>query len=283
MRLVRLIAAVFAVGLTGFIVATTLLYLEQDRLIFRPPSIVVTETENDYFEKTAITTSDGETLAALHHPAKTGETTILVFHGNAGAAVYQRPRGALLVEAGFGVLLAEYRGYPGSTGTPSQEGLFADARATYDFLKQDSSGPVALYGSSLGAAVAVQLATERAVSALVLEAPFDSMLAVAQRRYPWVPVAPLLKHAFRSDLQIAKVTAPILIMHGQKDNVVPLEHGKRLAGLAPQGTAFVEMSGAGHNDLATYGSIDRAIEFFKSAAASQFVPEKLSPAAKPDS
>jgi len=243
--------------------AVGILYLLQERLIFPAPDIAVPAINEGGFSSVLIKTPDGETLLALHHPAEDGEVTIMVFHGNADAAIYQGQKGVALAEAGFGVLLVEYRGYPGSTGSASEGGLFIDGRAAYDFIAGQTEGPIGLYAHSLGTGVAVKLASEREVFAVVLESPFDSLMAVAQRRMPWLPMGWLLKHKFRSDQVIDKVKAPILMIHGRQDKVIPIQHGKRLEELAPEGVRFLEIKDAGHNNLAQFGSIQEAISFFE--------------------
>ncbi len=238
-------------------------FVLQDRLIFPAPNIVIPTFPGDGFEPVSIPTPDGETLAAFYHPPEDGEATVLVFHGNGDAAIYQEIKGTALAQAGFGVLLAEYRGYAGSTGKPSEKGLFIDGRASYDFVREQTPQPIGLYAHSLGTAVAVNLASERPVFALVLESPFDSLEAVAQRHFPWLPVSLFLKHRFQSDRVIADVQAPLLMMHGSRDNVVPIERGIRLVELANSETKFLEIDGAGHNDLARFGTVDKAIEFLR--------------------
>ncbi|MEM7289000.1 MAG: alpha/beta fold hydrolase, partial [Pseudomonadota bacterium] len=194
--------------------------------------------------------------------AENDEATILIFHGNGDAAILQQAKGETLVNAGFGVLLVEYRGYPGSTGHPSEHGLYEDARSAYDFVSKSANGPVGLYAHSLGTGVAVNLATERDIFAVVLESPYDSIQAVAQGLYWYFPVSFLLKHKFLSDEKIEKVTAPILAMHGLKDTVIPIEHGRALAERASKQMLFEEIEGAGHNDLASFGTELRAATFF---------------------
>ena len=260
---------IIAAGLTAYLFAVGYLYFSQDKLIFpvRPSDTENAADEN--FEKVLIKTPDGETVFGLHHPSEPGEATIIVFHGNASSAVRQKRRGARLIKDGFGVLLAGYRGYPGSSGKPSETGLFIDAKASYDFIQSEREQPIALYGHSLGTGVATYLATQRDVFAMVLEAPFNSVAAVAADRYSWVPVLALIKHDFQSDEHIQKVKAPILIMHGDRDDTVPLEYGKRLYAKAPEGTKFVVIEGLGHSGFWRFGSEDRAIKFIKNALSTE--------------
>lgn len=254
-----------------------LLYALQDRMIFPVPNLDRMPEPPSEFTEVAINTPDGETLFGLFRPPSASSPTIIVFHGNADAAAFQHAKADALSQAGFGVLLAEYRGYPGSTGRPSEAGLYVDATSAYDFVRAQTPGPVGVYGHSLGAAVAIHLASVRDVYALVLESPFDSLLAVAKRHYPWVPaIQKLLKHPFRSDLIISDVTSPILILHGAEDRIVPAEHAQTLLEHAPPKTQFRDIKGAGHNDLARYGSIDMAVAFFKDSEAA------LNPQEAPD-
>ena len=119
-----------------------------------------------------------------------------------------------------------YRGYAGSTGRPTEAGLIADARAAYDFaVKRYGAERIVLWGESLGTGVALALAAERPVARIVLEAPFLSAVDIAAGVYPYVPVRWLMKDQFRSDLRVAKVTAPVLVLHGDRDNVVPISSG----------------------------------------------------------
>lgn len=251
------------------LVPLTLMFALQERLIFPAPSLDRMPQFPADFSDVAVQSSDGETLFALYKPAPAGKPTIIVFHGNGDAAVFQHAKAEALSKAGFGVLLAEYRGYPGSTGSPSENGLYLDAAAVYDFVRTQTPEPIALYGHSLGAAVAIQLASVRDVYAAVLESPFDSLLAVAERHYPWVPAKnTLLKHKFRSDQFISNISAPLLIIHGAADQVIPIDHARKLLEHAPSSTRFREIMNAGHNDLTRHGSIQLAVEFFVEFAPS---------------
>ncbi|MGI9353062.1 MAG: alpha/beta hydrolase [Rhizobiaceae bacterium] len=262
-RILGFLKFILIFALTFYAVTVAVVFFLQEQLIFPAPDFPVASTEDENFRQESIRTLDGEVLFALHHPSENGEATILVFHGNADAAIFQKSKGAALIEAGFGVLLVEYRGYPGSTGTPTEAGLYIDGRAAYDFILKQREQPIGLYAHSLGTGVAVRLAAEREVFSVVLESPFDSLMAVAQRRFPWMPVSLLLKHKFQSDLQMQYVQAPVLIMHGDKDDIIPFEHGRRLHQEASVDARFLKIENAGHNDLSNFGTSDRAASFLK--------------------
>lgn len=247
------------------VIPFTVLYLLQEKMIFPAPGGAPPPGSVGGFDPVDIVTPDGETLRAYEHKAEAGEPTILVFHGNADAAYFQMQKGERLAANGFGVLLVEYRGYSGSTGSPTEAGLITDGLASYDHVRAQTEAPIGLYAHSLGTGVAVPMAVQRPVFAVVLESPFTSILDVARYRMGWVPLDILLKHPFHSDQKIGKVTAPIQIMHGTNDRVIPFALGKRLAELAPPRTKFLAIDGAGHNNLASFGSLEIAIAFFKEA------------------
>ena len=163
----------------------------------------------------------------------------------------RRPRPAFL-ERGFGVLLVEYRGFGGNPGQPSEAGLLSDAHAALAFLQAAGIGPekTVLYGESLGSTVAVAIAADladagRPVAAMVLEAPLSSVRDVAAHHYPWVPVRWLLKDQFDATSRIATVGAPLMVVHGESDPVVPLRYGQALFEAARQPKEAVWVSGGG--------------------------------------
>ncbi len=252
----------FVCGLAFLCTRVAIYYFSQEQVIFPVPDIEVGSVEDTDFEPVSISTKDGETLFALHHASEDYESTILIFHGNAGAAINQRDRGRLFVNAGYGVLLVEYRGYPGSTGIPSELGFYEDAQAAYDYVVGQKQQPIGLYAHSLGTSVAIRLASKRDVFSVVLESPFDSILAVAQNRFPWLPVSPFLKYKFESYKSFGNVKSPALIIHGTEDQVIPIEHSNKLLEFAPPGVKFISIKGAGHNNLSDFGSENLALKFF---------------------
>lgn len=195
-------------------------------------------------------TADGIRLGAWYFPAGS-DRAVLVCNGNGGDRSGRAPLAAALVRAGYSVLLFDYRGYGGNPGRPSESGLAADARAAQTWLAgQPGVDPdkIAYFGESLGAAVAVGLAAQRPPAALVLRSPFTSLADVAAVHYPWLPVRRVLLDRYPSIERIGSLTAPLLVVAGDRDDIVPVELSRRLYDAAPQPKRFVLVSGAGHND-----------------------------------
>ena len=213
--------------------------------------------------------ADGVALKAWYKAAAPGgarpRPTIVLFHGNAGNLAYRADKARVFLDRGYGVLLAAYRGYGGSDGSPSEAGLLADGRAALDFLKHTGVAPasIVLYGESLGSGVAVAMAGEYEVAALLLEAPYSSIADVAASHYPFLPVRWLIKDKFNSMARIGAVRVPLLVVHGARDQVIPNTFGRRLFAAANQPKTLVLVPGAGHNDLFTAGGMDAALEFLE--------------------
>ncbi len=191
-------------------------------------------------------TADGERLVAWWQPPRPGRAVIVYFHGNGGSLSNRRARAATLLQDGRGLLLASYRGYSGSTGSPSEAGLALDARAAYAWVASAyEADRIVLYGESLGSGVAVRLATESPVAGLVLDAPYTSIVDAARRLYWWLPVDLLLRDRFPSLDRIARIGAPLLVLHGEADRLVPIGLGERLFAAAPEPKRLVRLPG-GH-------------------------------------
>ncbi len=184
-------------------------------------------------EELRLETADGEVLVAWYFPHRQGKPIVLYFHGASGAFIKRAPRLRLFVESGFGVLAVSYRGYGGSTGCPTEAGLAQDAESAYRAaLERYRADRLIIVGASLGTGVAVNLASRREATALVLLAPFLSAMDVAARRCPFLPVRRLMRDQFRSDSKISSVRRPGLGTHGERDRVVPIASGRRLFDLA---------------------------------------------------
>lgn len=209
-----------------------------------------------------LTTADGERVIAWHVPPHNQRPVVLYFHGNGGALWMRAPRFLSLVADGTGLVALSYRGYGGSSGSPSEEGLIADAHAIYAFaVERYAPERLVLWGESLGSGVAVALAAERPVGKLVLEAPFTSAADIGASVYPFVPVRLLMKDQFRSDERIGRVTAPVLVIHGERDRVVPIRFGERLYAMIPGPKRFVRLKDGDHEGLDAHGALAEAKKF----------------------
>ena len=192
---------------------------------------------------------------------------VIYFHGNGAALRERAARFAKLVSDGTGLVALSYRGYGGSTGSPSEAGLIADANATYDFaVARYPADRLVAWGESLGTGVAVALAAEHPVGRLILESPFTSAAAVGAEVYPYLPVRLLMRDQFRSDERIANVTVPVLVLHGVRDAIVPIKFGERLFALIKGPKKFVRIPEGNHSDLDSYGGL-AAIQDFLMAPA----------------
>jgi uncharacterized protein len=203
------------------------------------------------YREVALTAADGVRLHAWHVPGR-GPLTLLWLHGNAGHIGHRVEQLALIRQRlGVGVLMLDYRGYGRSEGVPSEQGTYRDADAALAYLRGapevDPDG-IVLYGQSLGAAVAVELAARERVRGLILEGPFASVPAMARAVYPWLPIGPLLRTRYDSMARIGTVRAPLLILHSERDEVVPYAQGRALYAAAAEPKHFHPVVGAGHND-----------------------------------
>jgi fermentation-respiration switch protein FrsA (DUF1100 family) len=215
-------------------------------------------------EEVVLQTADGERVIAWHVPPREPDKPIvLYFHGNGASLRWRVDRFRDLIGDGSGLLALSYRGYGGSTGSPTEAGLMNDASAAYDFAAaRYPAHKLVLWGESLGSGVAVPLAATKPIGCMILQSPFTSAADVGAARYWFVPVRLLMKDQFRSDRYIAKVTAPVLVLHGDRDDVVPIALGEQLYAMINAPKRFVRFSGGGHNDLGL-----RAVEAAKAFLA----------------
>ena len=213
-------------------------------------------------EEHVLTTADGEKIIVWHVPAKPGRPVILFFHGNGDylAGFFGRFRD--LIADGIGIVAPAYRGYSGSTGSPSEQGLLKDAAAAYAFTTaRYDAGRIVVWGFSLGTGVAVAIAAKQKIGKLILEAPFSSTADVAASLFWYMPVRLVMRDQFRSDQLIARVKVPLLVMHGTDDPAIPIRFGERLFALANEPKRFVRFPGGGHNNLGNFGAIETARQF----------------------
>jgi uncharacterized protein len=220
------------------------------------------------FADLTLHTADGERIVAWWKPPEPGRAVLVYFHGNGGSLWNRRERARLLTAGGRGLLLVSYRGYPGSTGSPTEEGLRLDAEAAYRFAAQRyEPDRIVLYGESLGSGVAVRLATERPVGGLILDAPFTSAADVARRSYWFLPVDWLMHDQFRSLDRIEKLKAPLLVMHGERDGIVPVALGEKLFEAAPEPKRFLRLPDVHHVNVLERGGLKAVQDFLSQVEA----------------
>lgn len=226
-------------------------YVLQRNLIYFPSANI--PQPQDYnahdLQVLSLTTQDKLALNAWYKPAKANNPTVLFLHGNAGTIGDRMPTARVLINAGFGVLLPEYRGYGGNKGVPTEQGLYKDGRAALQFLinQRIKLSQLVLFGESLGTGVASQLATEQTICALVLQSPFTSLAAVARYHYPWIPLKPWDKYDSLSRIQ--SINTALLVLHGTDDKTVPYNEGVILFKAANSPKKMLTFSGYDHNNL----------------------------------
>lgn len=253
MRRFLLVGLGVAAALYGLLVAVV--YFDQRSMQYFP----VAEERAPAVEGVAIqvvrlTTSDGERLVAWYHRADAGKPTILFLDGNANHLSIQTGRWRRIAEEGVGFLAVAYRGYSGSTGHPTEKGLIIDAETGYAWLAaRVPAKDIVIHGFSLGSGPAVRLAVGHPARALVLEAPYAAAVDVGARRMPLLPVRWLMKDRWESKRWIRHVHMPLLIVHGDRDTVIPYGQGRELFALANAPKVFVRMPGSDHNTLVRDG------------------------------
>ena len=245
-----------AVAAVLVVAVLTLIWLGQRRLIYFPDTSSPSLDRAGLATAEAVTfvTSDGLRLSAwfITGTGSSPRPTVIVFSGNAGHREYRVPLAAALRSHGLNVLLTDYRGYGGNPGTPTEDGLAADARAAraYVLTRPDVDVTrVVYFGESLGGAVAVGLAVEHQPAALILRSPFASLTLVGQHHYPMLPVALLLRDRYPSIDRAPRIQCPVLVIAGTRDLVIPTGHTRRLYDAIVASKTFVEI-GADHNDAA---------------------------------
>jgi len=260
----RLLKWCLGLAVIGYVGAVALLYVVQRDLLYVPPETMRTSPSAVGFpaEEHELDTADGEKVIAWHVPAQAGRFVILYFHGNGDVLALRVPRLREIFADGTGLVALSYRGYAGSTGQPTEQGLHADAAAAYAFAAaRYEPERIVVWGFSLGTGPAVALASNRPIGKLILEAPYTSTADVAAAALPFMPVRLLMKDQFRSDTLIGKVTVPLLVMHGERDPGISIRLGERLFALARAPKQFVRFPNGGHDDLDAHGSIAAAGQF----------------------
>jgi uncharacterized protein len=260
-RLRMIVVALLVATLVTYLALVALLAAYQRKLIYPAPP---PEAAPAGFAPIELHTTDGLTITAGYRPARDGLPTVLFFHGNGMVWPDSAHVTELLASRGYGLLLAEYRGYNGNPGKPSEQGLYRDGRAALGWLDEHgvARSEVVLAGLSVGSGPAVQLANEFKPRALILVSPLASLPATVGEAYPWLPAQWLLRDRYDNVAKLPEVEARVLIVHGEADNLIPLAHARRLAAASP-GAEFVSLPGRGH-DMAGEATVQQLqLEFLE--------------------
>ena len=255
------------VALAGYGLVGGLLYFTQRSLQYFPESFRTSPAAAGMpeAEEIVLDTVDGQRVIVWHVPPRDDRPVVLYLHGNGASLRWRVDRFRALTGDGTGLIALSYRGYGGSTGSPTEDGLIIDAQTAYAFaVARYGAKRIDLWGESLGSGVAIAVAAEKPIGRMVLQSPFTSAADVGAAHYWYMPVRLLMKDQFRSDARIGAVTAPVLVLHGERDTVVPIALGERLYELIKSPKRFVRFPGVGHNDLGV-----QAVE-----AARPFLTEK---------
>ena len=227
----------------------SMLYFPEPGVAFGPERLGI-QAEDVFMD-----TEDGVRIHGFWLEAPGASRAILFLHGNAGNASHRLPNAEMLRHMGAHVLVLDYRGYGRSEGTPSEAGLYADARAGLAELTEARGIPeqrVVVFGRSLGGAVAVDLAQDRSLAGVILESTFSSLADVGAHHFNRA-LAPIAGSAYDSAAKIRRTRAPILFFHGDRDAIIPYPLGRALFEAAPLPKDFETLAGAGHNDTLEVG------------------------------
>ena len=263
-RIKKRLKNVFKVLLVLYVMIGASLYFLQEKLLFFP-----TELPQDYeyqfaypFEEVFLTPEDGVSINAIHFKTENPKGVILYFHGNAGDLSRWGVISEYFVAKDYDIFIMDYRTYGKSTGKLSEQAFYDDAQFCYaHLLKQYQENDITLYGRSLGTGIATFLASKNNPKQLVLETPYYSVLDVAKKRFPILPVSSLLKYEFPSNEFIVDVKCPITMFHGTDDRVVPYYSAEKLKAVAPKNsTLFISIEGGSHNDLIDFEGYTNEID-----------------------
>jgi fermentation-respiration switch protein FrsA (DUF1100 family) len=263
---------VFIAAVLLFVSLVAIVWTQQRRLIYFPFGAVPDARAIGLTGVVSVTfpTRDGLTLNGWFvAPADSPKFTVIVFNGNAGNRAFRAPLAAALADANLAVFLFDYRGFGGNPGTPSEEGLKHDARAARDYVVGRAGVDryrLVYFGESLGTAVATELAVDHP-PALILRSPFTSMTDVGRHHYPVLPVGSLLRDRYVTINRIPLVKAPVMVIGGDADSIVPIAQTQRVFEAAHEPKSMLIIKGAEHNDdslLSGREMIDGVLQFLES-------------------
>ena len=245
-----------------------LLFFFQRSFLYFPSKekIDISYFTNSGLKEIELNTTDGLVLKAwFKKPTTKNGFTILIMHGNAGHVGHRVEKFKRFITTGYGFLFLEYRGYGGNPGKPTEKGLYYDALSALEFLSKQKilSDKIILYGESLGCGLAVKLSSKTAFAATVLEAPFTSIADVAQRQYWYVPAKWFVLDRYDILKEIVNIKSPLLVIHGEKDNIINISLGKKVFDAAPQPKEALFVPNAGHNNLFEFNVEEKLLIFLE--------------------
>ncbi len=268
MRVVRKIMEYVAGAVALYALFIAILFFMQRSLLYHPDQTAPDPAAYGVPEMSPVRldTEDGfQLLGWWRAPRDSGQPVLVYLHGNAGHIGDRAHKVRGYLDAGYGVLLVSYRYNAGIGGSPSEEALFADARAGLAFVAREglAEDRIVLYGESLGSGPAVAMAATQRIGALVLEAPYTSMVDLARHHYWYAPARWLVRDRLNSISRIGKIAAPLIVIHGESDRVIPVKFGRRLFDAAPETKEAHFLPGAAHNNLIDFGMAPLVIDFLE--------------------
>lgn len=235
-----------------FVIITAIFFLVQEKILFHPQPLAADYQFRSAMEFTErnFTTADGETINALHFTTDSARGVVIYFHGNSGNIQTFAWAARPLINAGYDVLMPDYRSFGKSTGKLSENALFADAQLVYDAAIADGYPPerIVLHGYSIGTGIATYVAAHNPVGGLILEAPYYSVKNLAHRQFPWLPSF-ILRYPLRTDVYITDVECPVILFHGTNDEVIYYESSQKLQQHLKPGDTLITLQGASHVNI----------------------------------
>jgi fermentation-respiration switch protein FrsA (DUF1100 family) len=270
-----------AIVVVGLVVLTVLIRWAERQAAFHPSPGPTPPPQP--FQRFEVTTADGVQLVGWHADVDPEQPTLIYFCGNAGNVGDRADLLSGVVGRGLGIAAFNYRGTGESAGQPSEDGVYRDAEAVYDFLVESQgadSSRIIFWGHSIGGAVASELASRRPCSGLILESTFRSAKSMARRMLPWFPAGPFMTLKLDNEAALSRLELPVLLIHGTVDPVVPVSDSKALYEKAPGQKDLWLVEGAEHNDvyLVAGESFYRRITGFCLEAAGNPAREETGPA-----
>jgi fermentation-respiration switch protein FrsA (DUF1100 family) len=253
------LVAVVIVGAIAALLSFTTRVLQYQLMYYPSTARVQPAAENlDNVEERVLSTPDGERVLVWYGRAKPGMPTLLYFHGNAGSLADRAERVRKYMAKGYGMFMMTYRGFGGSTGSPSERANVADANQAYETLVASGVSPsdIIIYGESLGSSIATQVAAKRRAAGLILDAPYTSMVDLARMHYPQIPLRWLMTDRYETTNYIGNVRMPLLIIQGGRDDIVPPSMGKALFAAAHEPKQLAVFPEADHTEHYRFGSYD---------------------------